>query len=214
MYLFYTQHIPKVLIMLCLFVPLHGQAFFVANDILETTIHSPTTNYYVHSLLGSGDEGVVYLAYDTNNQPVALKRLYHSSNAINEFMFGCQLDHPNIVKLIEMSDNFIIMEYITGTTIHLAKKHSQSKEKALENAHSFIDLIEYLCHHSFYYEDLHSNNIMFDQEGNIKLIDLGALRQWPEEGISNKTFKRYLKNIEGLLMEIQLMSNTTAQAVD
>lgn len=84
---------------------------------------------------------------------------------------------------------YLAEEYLSGGTL---KKYLEEKNNGMisweECQRIFFPVLEGLCHvHSMgiVHRDISPDNLMFDSEGNLKLIDFGALRwieDWSEEG--------------------------------
>lgn len=190
-----------------------------ATDIVGAVIESPSSNcYQIVSLLGSGDEAIVYLSHDKNGRKVALKRIFakellqgsHPELSLHEFQVSRHLDHPNIIKIEEcfssmtneIREVYLVMEYVAGNTLRMTEKNSHSSEKALQNVYCFLDIIRYLAEHHLFYSDLHTSNLMFDDANRIKLIDLSGLHAWPQGGMSAILFRQYLRQITDSMIEI------------
>src|SRR5512137_1406266 len=82
--------------------------------------------YKIHSALGSGGFGTVYLAEDTwIGKKVAIKVPHRQhvdfGDLLKEPRLLASLNHPNIVSILtaERQDNvfFIVMEYVPGETL-------------------------------------------------------------------------------------------------
>src|SRR5687767_14013496 len=87
--------------------------------------------YEIHSQLGEGGMGEVYLAEDTKlDRRIALKILPENlandaermRRFVQEAKAASALNHPNIITIYEIgeidSTNFIATEFIEGETLH------------------------------------------------------------------------------------------------
>jgi eukaryotic-like serine/threonine-protein kinase len=105
--------------------------------------------YEIHSHLGAGGMGEVYLAHDAElDRKVALKILPANVTAnqdrmrrfVQEAKAAAKLNHPNIAHIYEIGEadgvNFIAMEFIDGETL---------REKIREQA-GLNKMLRYLQH--------------------------------------------------------------------
>ena len=147
--------------------------------------------YEMQDVIGVGGMAVVYRAYDTiDDRTVAIKILKDefSDNAEflrrfkNESKAIAMLDHPNIVKVYDVSFGdrlqYIVMEYIDG--ISLKEYLIQQKEvKWKEAIHFTVQILHALQHaheKGIVHRDIKPQNIMLLQDGSIKVTDFGIAR--------------------------------------
>jgi len=100
-------------------------------------------------LLGKGAMGEVWLAEEVGprnfRRQVAVKRLlatdgiseYARESFIAEAQVIARLDHPNIVRLIELGESderglYLVLDYIDGAALDLRSRHTQLYEKYRE----------------------------------------------------------------------------------
>src|SRR5436190_2182868 len=85
-------------------------------------------HYRILKELGSGGQGIVYLAHDERlDRDVAIKRLrgtyskQHLERFRREARIASRLDHPGICAIYEIADEatnpYFVMRYVNGTTI-------------------------------------------------------------------------------------------------
>ncbi len=139
--------------------------------------------------------GVVYQARDTDlGRYVALKflplHLVSSPETIARFRKEARaisaLNHPRIATIYGIEDTgdlkFLVLEYLPGGTLRQklsARKNSgemPSLHKCLEWA---IQIAEGLAHahkHGIVHRDVKSSNVMFTEDGHIKITDFGLAK--------------------------------------
>ncbi|MGH9765170.1 MAG: serine/threonine protein kinase [Blastocatellia bacterium] len=146
-------------------------------------------NWTVERLLGEGGMGKVYLARHRHlNTLAALKVLYISlthdqsfrDRFLQEAQTQSQLQHPNIARIIDYiereSQYYLVVEYLAGGTL----------ADVIDNAHGPLDMaravswtrqalsaLNYAHQRGIIHRDIKPSNIMFDDEGNIKVMDFG-----------------------------------------
>lgn len=140
-------------------------------------------NYRIASVLSSGGFSIVYLAYDENDQPVAIKEYLPSQLALRRegdalpsiseenlatFRYGmkcffeegrslARLSHPNVVRVLNFfranETVYLVMRYERGRTL---QEHIQARRGALKEVfirHVFTQLLTGL-------REVHSNKLL------------------------------------------------------
>ena len=154
--------------------------------------------YKVLDVVGRGGTSVVYLVInEVVNKTWAAKEVRKDNKVdsqvarpLAEKEVLTKLRHPNIptiVDIIDQEDTFIIiMDYIEGKSLKETLKNNgaQSEENVIRWAKQLCDVLGYL--HSqekpIIYRDMKPGNIMLKPDGNIMLIDFGAVREYKETG--------------------------------
>ena len=165
--------------------------------------------YKVLEELGKGGMAKVYRASRTDNlfeQEVAIKFLSPALNSHKYFEYFnaerkllATLNHPNIGKIFdggitEEGLPFMVMEYVKGSSIaeHIRSNHLTQNQvvrliiqvgHAIQHAHSRFVL----------HQDIKPSNVLIDEIGNVKLLDLGIGKFFIEEGESEFSFGGTLK---------------------
>jgi serine/threonine protein kinase len=149
--------------------------------------------YRLLRLLGAGGMSSVYLAENTTlRQRVAIKVLpaKRVSKGSFEDRFGREakaanmLSHQNIARAFDLdtvgSVQFIVMEYVDGTDLHmLVKEHVKEHGKGLEirEAADYIRQAAVGLHYAhgeqLVHRDIKPANLMLTHKGVIKILDLG-----------------------------------------
>lgn len=155
-------------------------------------------NYTILKTIGIGAFGRVYFIKSTlTNKPYALKLLKKSKLLLlnqvpyihSEYTILKTISHPFIVSLHSFHQTskhlFLIMEYLSGgelltlmrSEISFSVSHTQFYIAQL------IEALTYLHSHGIIYRDIKPENILFSEDGYIKLVDFGVAKR-----IDGKTF--------------------------
>lgn len=147
--------------------------------------------YRLGEQIGAGGMGVVFAGLDvTLDRRVAIKRLRAEFAAdrrererfIAEAKTVAGLKHPNIVEIYaiveEDSDVFLIFEHIPGGTLfdRIAKQGPMSISEGLVVLKQISAALEYAHSKGIIHRDLKPSNVMFDSEGQVKVMDFGIAR--------------------------------------
>jgi serine/threonine-protein kinase len=147
--------------------------------------------YKIVGKLGAGAMAVVYKARQLSlNRMVAIKilpkRFTENPEYVERFYKEGQaagkLNHPNIVQAIDVGEaggyHYFVMEYVEGKTI----ADDLSAGKVFEEAEALdmiIQVAKALAHahaQSLIHRDVKPKNIMINNNGTIKLADMGLAR--------------------------------------
>lgn len=157
--------------------------------------------YRVHSLLGKGGMGAVYLVEDQRiaHRQWAVKEMIQPDNADpaeqrasldafkSEVQLLAQLDHVNLPKVIdafpERNSQFLVMEYVPGKTLEKRLEEANGplpEREVFAYAEQLCDALDYLHRQQppVIFRDLKPANIMIKPDGKIKLIDFGIARHF------------------------------------
>ncbi len=148
--------------------------------------------YLIQAVIGTGGMAVVYKATDTQmNRTVAIKVLREecmkneelSRRFKNESKAISVLDHPNIVKVFDVSVSdtlqYIAMEYIDGITLKDYMKFKNKQLSLKEIMHFTMQTLKALQHahnQGIVHRDIKPHNIMLLSNGTIKVMDFGIAR--------------------------------------
>ncbi|WP_031078449.1 serine/threonine-protein kinase [Streptomyces sp. NRRL WC-3742] len=164
--------------------------------------------YEVVGCLAHGGLGWIYLAVDrrVNDKWVVLKGLLDTGDedalaaAVAERRFLAEVDHPNIVRIINFAehpdmrtgstDGYIVMEYVGGKSLKDiandrrtpdGRREPLPVEQAIAYALEALPALGYLHSRGLIYCDFKIDNVI--QSGDtLKIIDMGAVRRFDDEG--------------------------------
>jgi serine/threonine-protein kinase len=154
-------------------------------------------------LLGRGAMGEVWLANEVGprnfHRQVALKRLlategisdYARESFVAEAQVIARLDHPNIVRLIELGESddrglYLVLDYIDGAALdRIIRKGGalspgavaligREVARALDAVHSMCDAYGQNLH--VVHRDVSPANILVGRDGRVRLSDFGVAR--------------------------------------
>lgn len=142
-----------------------------------------------------GGMGIVSKMLDTKlDRIVAAKRsdMQLSAHAIREARILAKLDHPNIVRVYDLAmtnpddvvkrEVYFIVEWLSGKTLATWEKQTHSFEEIEHVETQLASALSYMHEKRVVYGDLKPLNIMFDQHGNVKLIDMGVSSKLDDNG--------------------------------
>ena len=164
--------------------------------------------YEVLGCLAHGGLGWIYLAIDrrVNDKWVVLKGLLDTGDedalavAVAERRFLAEVDHPNIVRIINFaehpdprtgsSDGYIVMEYVGGRSLKDIADERRTPdgrrdplpvEQAIAYALEALPALGYLHARGLVYCDFKIDNVI-QSEDSLKIIDMGAVRRLDDDG--------------------------------
>jgi TolB-like protein/Tfp pilus assembly protein PilF/predicted Ser/Thr protein kinase len=130
--------------------------------------------YEIVALLGAGGMGEVYKATDTRlGRTVAIKllRTAHTDRFEREARAIAALNHPHICTLHDIGPNYLVMEYVEGSTLHGPLPPDEAMRLALQIASA----LEAAHAKGIIHRDLKPDNIIVAQMG-VKLLDFGLAK--------------------------------------
>jgi feruloyl esterase len=148
--------------------------------------------YRVVRRIGQGGMAAVFLAMrddDAYQKEVAIKLVQPGRESRelldrfrNERQTLADLDHPNIVKLLDGGSTpegslYLVMDYVEGSPIDdYCDSHKLSIDKRLQLFVKVCDAVQYAHHKSVVHRDLKPSNILVTEDGAPKVLDFGIAK--------------------------------------
>lgn len=98
------------------------------------------------------------------------------------------LNHPNIVKVLEVFDEnnttYYVMQYIDGESLddYILRQNGLPEQKAITILNDIGRAVQYMHAHKMLHLDLKPRNVMLDKNGKSYLIDFGLSKQYTDNG--------------------------------
>lgn len=158
-------------------------------------------NYKILKFIASGTFGRIYKAHSLSlNQTVAIKKItfaglnqYDKENIFNEAKITSIIQHPNIIKAIDLfydkESVFIVYPYYKYRDLKtFLKVNGQlSESKIWKIMGKLISAIHTLHKNNIIHRDIKIQNILVDDNFNIILGDLGIAKILPKYQINTNT---------------------------
>lgn len=164
--------------------------------------------YRIDKLLGVGGMGDVYLAVQHPiNRKVALKILPSNLTTdrdsldrfFNEMRMTAKFEHPNIVTAIEAGKvgdlHYLAMSYVDGQDLDivLVKDGVMAESQALEIVRKVASALDYAWKKGeILHRDIKPGNIMLDNSGEVRLMDLGISKSLKDPRSAGQTTAGYV----------------------
>jgi len=166
-----------------------------ASGVCQGMIQAPEKgdrigSYRVDGLISRGGMATIFRGTQvTTGLPVAIK-VPHPELECDVLFFdrfhreadiGRKLDHPGVVKVLPNDHPervCMAMEWVEGCPLRdvLDREQRVSPERARRIALQVCDALGYIHSHGVVHRDLKPDNIMINEQDNIKLIDFGIAR--------------------------------------
>jgi len=159
------------------------------------TLHS---RFEFIKILGKGTYGKVKLANDKRTGKQVAIKVIHKNRIENtqdlarvrrEIEFMSNLNHPHIVKILEVYESsekiILVMEYASGGELYdyLNERKRISETEARGIFRQIVSAVHFLHKNRIVHRDLKLENILIDQNGDIKLADFGLSNNWNPNGL-------------------------------
>jgi serine/threonine protein kinase len=156
--------------------------------------------YSINETLGTGAYGHVKLGlHKLTRQKVAIKIIekVHAADVVREVELWRKLDHPRIVRLFEVLTSetkiYLVMELADkGELLNWLGKSGRANEATAKRwFRQIASAVAYLHQRNLVHRDLKLENILLDQDLNVKLVDFGFAREFD----SRKMMETYCGSI-------------------
>jgi len=178
----------------------------MAEDLLELLPSWARQRYVDAALLGAGGKGCVYVATDTQLQrPVALKVISPDLSGDRrerhrfkrEILTVAHLKHPNVVQFYDFSDTddvmFYTMELLEGRTLQdVIQTDDLSIAEAVELVRQVCSGVGAIHGAGLFHRDLKPGNVVVTDDGGVKVIDFGAVKQAVDANITAITMRGHV----------------------
>ena len=146
--------------------------------------------YVLLDILGKGGMGVVFRArHRLMDRVVALKTLPAAAikpdtvqRFYREVKAAARLSHPNIVTAYDAGEHagthYLVMEYVVGRDLAaiVKEKGPLPLRQAIDYVQQAARGLEYAHKHGVVHRDVKPSNLLLDQEGVVKILDMGLAR--------------------------------------
>ncbi|MBN9417624.1 MAG: protein kinase [Candidatus Eremiobacteraeota bacterium] len=162
-------------------------------------------DYRILDLLGTGGTATVYrVRHLPSGEVQALKQLHpHLTGALERARFGrefhlCQsLQHPMFLQVFQLLDQesgcYYTMEFVAGETLDVFLPRLRQSmpwdgwlERVRKIVEGLLEGLDYLHQQGVIHRDLKPQNILVNDQGEIKLIDLGLAGQHHVSRLTDK----------------------------
>ncbi|HEY4600354.1 MAG TPA: Stk1 family PASTA domain-containing Ser/Thr kinase [Cerasibacillus sp.] len=150
--------------------------------------HILDDRYQIIDMIGGGGMANVYLAKDLIlNRQVAIKMLRMEFANDEEFIArfdreaqsATSLAHPNIVNIYDVGDEdhllYMVMEYVEGMTLkeYIQRFSPLPVQDVVDIMKQITSAIHHAHEHNIIHRDIKPQNILIDQNGQVKVTDFG-----------------------------------------
>lgn len=151
------------------------------------------SHYVMGDVLGEGSYAKVKEAIDQHTlcrraikimKKKKLKRIPHGEeNVAKEIKLLGTLDHPNVMKLVEVFVNdekgkiYLVLEYCCAVLKEMLESSELKRFPTWQAHFYFVQLIEgleYLHSHRIVHKDIKPGNLLLATDGNLKIADFGT----------------------------------------
>ena len=148
--------------------------------------------YVVVEMLESGGQAQVFrvihpgmateLALKLARRPMAMDEQADRDALLSEGRLLVDCKHPNLVQIIDVDVHegrrFVVMEYVKGLTLQqFVARQRPGPRKAARLVIELAGAVAYLHDRGIVHQDIKPQNVLIDQQGRPRLIDLGLARK-------------------------------------
>lgn len=147
-------------------------------------LNSTKDQYTVLKRLNKGAYSEVFEVHGLNDEFYALKWYkdvevpklsefhYLFGDWDREFEVGTALDHPSIIKAVDVWDHCLILENAKGRALCSLRERSLTVSQAIHISLQLVDAMKYAFNHQFCSIRLQPRNIFIQEDFKVKIVDL------------------------------------------
>ena len=171
----------------------------IRREILPLVRRAVAERYTVDREIARGGAARVFLAYDRDGTPVALKVLHPqlavsvtADRFLREIAFLSSFDHPNIGRLIDCGESewliYYVMRYVDGPNLreHLMRVRRVSVPDTVRIGTDLLGALEYAHAKGIVHRDVKPENIVVSGDRAV-LVDFGIARAIAQSGTDRLT---------------------------
>lgn len=192
--------------------------------------------YRLMELLGRGEMSSVYLAEHIRMKRRCAIKVLPANKVKDTSYLGrfhreaeavAALDHPNIVRAYDVDQeveagvdiHFLSMEYVAGKDLEqrLAERERFGLIEATEYIRQAAEGLAHAHEHGLVHRDIKPGNLLIDDKGTVKLLDLGLARFFraeEEESLTIKHDEKVLGTADYLAPEQAVDSHAVDERAD
>ena len=160
-----------------------------AGRLAMTILHSgdQLDHYRIDRLAARSGMASIFRATDLENGRQVAIKIPHPEVECDPALFerfrreeeiGKLMDHPGVMKVYSDDDRsrvYMVMEWVPGRLLRkiLAEQHTVAPERAIRLTLRILDALDYIHSRGVTHRDMKPENVMVDDDDNIKLIDFG-----------------------------------------
>ena len=158
--------------------------------VAKVLLGSRLNHFFLEELIGGGGMGAVFRARDEQlDRVVAIKVIPFVGDDPelqrrfrNEAQSAAKLDHPRIARVFEVGAHeqwhYIVFEYVRGTNIRDAVVNGGVLpiDDALYYTCQLAEAIQHAADRGIVHRDIKPSNVLIDDDGSVKLVDMGLAR--------------------------------------
>lgn len=117
---------------------------------------------------------------------------FKDKNGFNEAKLLSRMKYPHIVEILGVAEDkdsyMVVLEYLEGGSLELLIHQKPPMSKIITMLNDIINAIDFGYKNKIPHNNLHPNNILFDTNGNLKIMDFNIKSTAP------KKYEKYFPN--------------------